>query len=113
MKKYALSLTSGFNSSHILKFRILMMYQQNSPKIALTKFLLAIPVIALCILVSALIQRNAVISQATSAPLPYPTPATFSTVVSVMLEANTAKKLRYDFTNDKEYMFVFLDVIPK
>lgn len=110
MKNYALSLTSAFNSSNILKFRILMMYQQNSPQIALTKFLWAIPVIVLCVLVSALVQRNSTTPQVADAPAPHPTPATYTIFSSVMLEAHTPKRLRYYFTKDKEYMFLFLDL---
>jgi hypothetical protein len=110
MKNYALSLTSAFNSSQILKFRIVMIYQKTSKKIALSKFLLAIPVLALCFFVSALMQKSPAKPLAEVTPAPYPTPATYTVFSSVLLEANAVKKLHYLFAANQEYMFVFIDL---
>jgi hypothetical protein len=110
MKNYALSLTSGFNSSYILKFRILMIYQKTSKKIALSKFLLAIPILALCIFVSSLMQKNPTKQPVEVQPTPYLAPATYATFASVLLEANADKKLHYSFEANQEYMFVFIDL---
>jgi sporulation protein YlmC with PRC-barrel domain len=53
MKNYALSLTSAFSTTSLLKARIMMLYRKPSAKFALAKFGFALPALALCIVVSA------------------------------------------------------------
>ncbi len=87
-----------------------MIYQKTSKKIALSKFLLAIPVLALCFFVSALMQKSPAKPLAEVTPTPFATPTTYTTFSSVLLEANTDKKLLYSFAENQEYMFVFIDL---
>ena len=59
MKKYALSLTSAFNTPSLLKSRIVMLYQKPSAHFAKAKFGFALPIFVLCMIVNACMQRSA------------------------------------------------------
>jgi hypothetical protein len=61
MKKYALSLTSGFNTASLLKARILMLYKRPSTKVAFAKYGFMLPLLAFCMLVTAFTQRERIL----------------------------------------------------
>ncbi len=61
MKTYALSLTSAFSTTSLLKARILMLYRKPSAKFALAKFGFALPALALCVLITAFTQRERIL----------------------------------------------------
>lgn len=61
MKNYALSLTSAFSTTSLLKARILMLYRKPSAKFALAKFGFALPALALCVLITAFTQRERIL----------------------------------------------------
>jgi hypothetical protein len=58
MKKYALSLTSAFTTPSMLKARIVMLYRKPSARIALAKFGFVLPVLGLCVVINACMQRE-------------------------------------------------------
>lgn len=98
--KYALCLTSAFNSPSILKSRIMMLYQKNSHRIALSKFLLAIPVLALCLVVASFIQRQPVVSVLDEQ---------FNFLKKITVKTLSKNDLKYIFVNKNEYLFRFID----
>jgi TonB family protein len=58
MKKYALSLTSAFTTPSMLKARIVMLYRKPSARIALAKFGFVLPVLCMCLALSAFAQKK-------------------------------------------------------
>jgi hypothetical protein len=103
MKKYALSLTSAFTSTSLIQSRIVMIYQQSSNRIALHKFLLAIPVLALCLFVASLMQEK--INAQT-----LPTPQNEYQVLSVLsVNANTETSVQYPLHERNEYALQFVN----
>lgn len=101
MKKYALSLTSAFTSPSIIKSRIVMMYQKTSHRIALSKFLLAIPVLALCLLVASFTQRTSIAKPNFD--------GTYIFLKNIDVNAKDTKKLSYIFTKGNKYLFRFVN----
>lgn len=59
--KYALRLTSAFNTPSLLKSRIVMLYQKPSARFAVAKFGFALPMLLLCMLVTAFTQRERIL----------------------------------------------------
>ena len=107
MKKYALSLTSAFTSPSLIQSRIVMMYQKNSHHIALSKFLWAIPTLALCLLVASFMQRK-------TNELPAPKlHEAYTFVTSWTIEAHEDKAINYIFVNNADYLFQFVDIKTK
>jgi hypothetical protein len=103
MKQYALSLTSAFTSTSLIQSRIVMIYQQSSNRIALRKFLWAIPVLALCLFVASLMQEK------TNAN-PLPTPQNEYQVLSVLsANANTETSVQYPLHERYEYALQFVN----
>lgn len=103
MKTYALSLTSAFTSTSLIQSRIVMIYQQSSNRIALHKFLLAIPVLALCLFVASLMQEK--INAQT-----LPTPQNEYQVLSVFsANANIETSVQYPLHERYEYALQFVN----
>lgn len=59
--KYALRLTSAFNTPSLLKSRIVMLYQKPSARFAVAKFGFALPMLLLCMFVTAFTQRERIL----------------------------------------------------
>jgi TonB family protein len=100
MKKYAFSLTSAFTSSSILKARIMMLYKRPSAKVAFSKYMLILPVLAFCFLVTSFIQRK---------DLPTITEGQYSFLKRTSVKANGKIELKYIFVKKNEYLFRFVD----
>lgn len=109
MKNYALSLTSAFTSYSLTQSRIVMIFQKTSNHIALNKFLLAIPVIALCLLVASFLQ-----GKTTAQALPTSVEKEKYQVLYVLsVEARTNKSMQYPFHERYDYGLQFVDAKTK
>lgn len=98
MKTYALSLTSAFTTPSMLKARIQMLFQRRSCQVASTKFLLALPIVLLCLMVSAFSQKAGKFSHPDI-------PSEYKHHKSFLIEAGKHEQLSFELK--KGYLYAF------